>query len=733
MKLSKKAILTVIGTISVIAACAFGIYTTKQVNADNGVVLGGRASGGGAAGWAWAESDATQLPTESKAYKAFYNAAENRNNEMRYYPSTNAYIDANVSSSVKNLCRTSQYIWWYGDRTYWYSWRGNKTAGDEWFKGAPGTPGLLTWVKRQPGWGGAGDPGSNPIVVVCSNSAPGFLPPRITYKDVPQTDGGAEKYSKTISGVYSSQTKVVPEMVTGLNSSETDKWISTHYTQQYSVIGMNDWSRYIDSLGSLSIKAGDNNIESKLNAIEEKSNQLKSGDYVAHPKVDLSAENKKAFSKGGVFTINEYHNTKTVTYSGRQGWSRSRTCKQKYVNGKASGAPECPAWGPKRYNATTIKFENPAADSFSLYSFWQMINVRCNASGLDKVKANVPGFVEDSYANGEGSSSGHTKTYYTKDTNIADRPLGNPGQSNSVLLNTSKREFFEGTGSCDGNGTDIVPPDNDYALDCSSANQTKGTNDSYNNKRKNGVPTVKGKAGNANYGAQATKGTSNTVTSSDAFSFYRDNEQNKVRLDLWYPVADATKTGVTANGDKRPYLTRMLLITAANSNGAFPDGTPTGAKFGIRLNENDSDVINGVGDNTVQEKDLNNEQTSLWTHANWTSDNDTTEVKNGKEIDTKQNKAQKLNADWSYTPTVKNYVLGTVSGNGADAHPTKTVTESDIIATCAIRMNTTDNTNDNLSVVNSLFDVGRGSLTKADARDNHYLKIAFVRATGDAQ
>lgn len=701
--------------------------TVIPASADNAAGSGSGHTGGGGAGvWAWSSGQSTTLPTQSSAWKTFkshiqYNSQKTDSGIMS---------SAGLSQSKLNVCKTSAYVWWYAkDSTtkHWSTYGGYNIAGDNpsgkaaaVFKNFPGGLTLYNWARVQPGW-------NSKINLVCSNMSPAFQWTKKT-KTTTEYDYGSDPIKATFSGVYQSQTTLTPEKPYSYNKwakAKKDAWNNSHESQSTGQ-SKNNWSKWIDTLKNISISAGSHNGQQQVDNLVNKSKQLQKGDYVAHPTIKLSNKNRKGFAKGGVITVAELRKTATVSYIGSQGKTRSRkviTTWEENSNGQKRNVKKTYGkWSAWAYKKATITVHNAKANSLTPYSYWQMINVICNANGFNQVKKAISGFKTLSMGNGNGSSAGYTPTYMygSGSTPYAKRPLGNSAQANKVLKDTAYDGFYMKVGSCSGNTSTIVEPttkptnpsttpdtpvsSGNYVLNCANSKQVGATNDSANN--------VLNKNSDGNhYGSQtAIKDTESTVgyKANDSFTFYRDNRIDKVRNDLWYPVIKSTQTNTKVNAfsKEQPVLTDLAVAT---------DGSPRGDMFGLRLSNNGDDIINGNGGAYSSNEPIN----TLFVHAKWVS-----------------NKDQKISQAWTWTPTVANNVLTTVSGNGGSAHQT-TATDNyaKIAATCSLKMNSMNSGNDTLTVINTGF-TGQDPTEHSysyDKANNHHVSIGFVRSTADAQ
>lgn len=686
-KLAKKLLVAATFVLALTSAISL---TGKTVFADNGTGGGGGTSINDTARWWSLEGE----PGTSTAWNKF----TARVGAVSYIKMTQY---AGMSDSDIQACQLSAFIWYAGDWDYWYT-QGNGTNTWSYATSMPKYNEMVQWMNTLP-YGKRWNDGHRTLV--CSGSNPAAeTTTKTTYNN------GVEKRDVNsythIVGVHDSSVILSPEKNAEFNTySATNQstWNNTHNVQTSDPV-VNKWGEWYDRLvqnGISGIDINQLNTQDQLNALANQSMSLQQGDYVAHPKITMNAANRKGFARGGVFTVTEQHRDIDFQIFIHQDQQRNYTQKCTTTTTGSNSTTTC---DPKQYSNWTVKEGNlGTAEGSSLipYSYWQMINVRCNSLGLNTIASKIPGFVKDSYGSGTGSSSGHTPTYINANNDLSQRPLGNPANNDSTLANTGHDSFYEQSSSCDGSNP--IPPN--WALNCSSTKRPNVSNDSKNNIVDGGTATKND--GQPTWGANLT----GTIRTTDQFSFYRDNAAHGIRTDLWYPVVKDPDSGVSANADGPASGTRILF---------YKSGTPAGSNFGLRLTRDGSDIL--TGDDIANDKGYvsSDELTTFYPHGSWVSD---------------ENSPEKMNIDWAWKPTVTNNVLTVVSGNGAGANPTKSTDKSGIVATCAIRMNNPSNmnVNDNLKVYNKLFDTPLESLNKFDGQQDHYVTIRFVRATADAQ
>lgn len=530
-------------------------------------------------------------------------------------------------------------------------------------------------------------------------------------------------------GILSTQTQITPNLLDG-QSADDPNYQATHEIQTTSP-QMNRWSNWVKSLNTKSFNAYNKDM---FDEARKKSAELKSGDYAAHPNLELSAKNRKGFAQGGVITVSENSVNTSVAFSGYRHWVRHKYYshvalywKYKIVNkdtgkpasyddltngdkreynkykgaqslyksdnrddvlDKATKTDELPVnytnyitgnhLGPAVLNNAWIT-QDPTDATYSSTKQWQMINVRCNKDKFNELANSIPGFVNTSNQNGDGASTGHTKVYTMDGHTVL--PLGNTNNS-GIQGETGYKSFYENDQSCR------------MSIDCNSIPRPSAANASRYNVQDHGK-MAKNSNGDKTFGAQSQG------VSSDTFSFFRDGQKHQIRTDLWYPVANAN-SGISVDSDSPALFTRMYFDT---------NGTP-GKLFGIAKGANESDFLSGsqIQNGTAYRE--NGELTNFWPHATWASSSTNPE---------------RFNIDWTWRPTITNNVYTNV--NGANAGGSNGQDHSIIYATCPLAVNTT--ATHHPTIKNTLNDAPVGDLSGFDSSDNSYVSIGFVRSTSD--
>lgn len=532
-----------------------------------------------------------------------------------------------------------------------------------------------------------------------------------------------------LNGILSTQTQITPNLLDG-QSADDPNYQATHEVQTTSP-QMNNWSRWVTTLNKSSFDAYNKNM---FDEARNKSKELQSGDYAAHPNLELSAKNRKGFAQGGVITVSENSVNTSVAFTGNRVWVKhkyyshvalywqyeivnkdtgkpasyndlTKSAKERYdkhkgkqvLDGnddpndvmkhaeKVTTKPDIYTdYGTGNHLGKTVLDrawvdQDPVDANYSSTKQWQMINVRCNKDKFNELANSIPGFVNTSNQNGDGASTGHTKVYTMDGHTVL--PLGNTNNS-GIQGETGSKSFYENDQSCR------------MSIDCNSIPRPSAANASRYNVQDHGK-MAKNSNGDKTFGAQSQG------VSSDTFSFFRDGQKHQIRTDLWYPVANAN-SGISVDSDSPALFTRMYFDT---------NGTP-GKLFGIAKGANESDFLSGsqIQNGTAYRE--NGELTNFWPHATWASSSTNPE---------------RFNIDWTWRPTITNNVYTNV--NGANAGGSNGQDHSIIYATCPLAVNTT--ATHHPIIKNTLNDAPVGDLSGFDSSDNSYVSIGFVRSTSD--
>lgn len=665
-----------------IAAIAIGLsasaLTSNTVHAD-----GGSGGGGGGTGGTGYWRKVYGAPGSGQAWRTFSNRTAQfavSNGWSGYNTVTRWVTNAGNNfgnGNLLNQCQQSRYIWYYGDGwdlNPWYP-QGAYTNTAPW---AEGRPGASDWNDFM-GFGG-GNWGGGITVLICSGSYE-----RIERKGT-DTEERTLEDETTFDGVYSSSTLLTPivrDEYKDYPIEKQKKWNETHERQ----VTDEKLSRYgtwynsnIDNIKKLNTLKGDD-FKRLFAQLKAGAANATSGDYIPHQNIVLSKKNRLSFADGGVINISEQNRKAKVVISQKTVQSRNRAWTQRM---NANGT-----WGPKQYTdgpwtEKSVESKKPSTQQLSSpvgVSFWQMIHAKCNQPGMNNVKSNVPDIIDPTNNTNTASQTLNTKTY----TRQTDLPLGQTAYQNKDVAKTAYDQFYNETAGCQ------------MVIDCiSNPIKDKNKNDAVNN-----VQDTGDKRENT-YGAQSDATINDSKPqklSSDAFTFFRDNQDHTIRMDLWYPVVNDVNSGVIADTNKAIY-TKIIFD---------PNGTPSDNLVTAKVNT--KEILSG--DDIKNSKGYlgQGEITKLDVAGQWAS---------------KPSQPHRFNAEWVTEPTVKNIVTTEVNGTGPISGKTETDT-SKIRVYCSMNLNTKDAQKPTVDNNATSSNPVKG-YDKFDPSKNHSVAVEFIRS-----
>lgn len=465
-----------------------------------------------------------------------------------------------------------------------------------------------------------------------------------------------------------------------------------------------------------------NTIKTKLeNAIK------KDKDTPKNLTINMTNTNQKAFADGGVVNVIKNQQTRKINLSdNRTGEINFTNCSkgkkteaQKKANelfkkdnmtiGEINAAITtikttygCSASNPT--GKTTLTMTSPDPKTAKPVAFWQMISVHCNKEGFEKLYNSVDGAtIIDTGDVSKGISAVMHSKQYEKAPSKLD--FGAAGTESGNVAFYDKECPFE----CTADPT------------TASASKNGAKNNVVNNI---GAKFTTTEISNL-YGAKSGGVNGNLLT------FFRDNVEKVIDVDLWYPVAGGNGV-VNYNGKK--------AVTTTITRSA--DGTPSltgaeGGKFTMNAisGSTKTQLFTGSGnpktqknwntatDSTSVSEILKGQYTKFDVAASWASE---------------AGKPQVLNFKWEFNPPVSTVIPATSIGfnanNSKNVGTTKTVSRN-IEGKCYANFGTekSNNTVDlfqeatGTGTTNTL-DVGPiGNNKGSDVSTN--LIINFVRAT----
>lgn len=651
----------IIMLLSTVLALGTTSLVVPSADASGSAGGGGNIDNGGAAQWwttgSWSEFVARSGRADpSYAVKA---AGEN-------FP--------NGGDKLLADCQNSKWIAYYGSYSEWTRYgKGTNNLPKQNLKDVLAESAYNSWLSWGSSMWNTGE-----VTIICSAS---FEEQERTLDFLEYRDTSA---TNTFLGVVESKTSgsfLVRQEYAQYTSAEKKQW-------QDNVGGVlttgSEKSRYgiwLDAnrarIASLASLTGED-YTNLLAQLQAEAAEAQSGDYIAHPMLNITTGYRSQFSDGGVIEIAEQwrYERQTISTTGRE--VRTRHEKQKMVDNKWVTIETTYSDWTTDIAGTSGAVGDAQLGMFIPSTWLQMIHAKCNETGMTAASNAVPGNSSDSSLNTSASETFRTPKYYSQ----GQVPLGQSSGREEALTDTSKESFYDETSGC------LV------YIDCVTDPVSGAENDSKNNVQANG------NLRDGTYGAQSEVTDANnnkTELSSDSFTFFRDNEKNSIRFDYWYPRVTDVNSGITVDEKAKALRTRMFMD---------PLGTPLDDMINVYVNnevEFDTEAIsNGIGYNKAGEVN------TIEAAASWASND---------------NAAHKINIDWMTEPIVKNQIMTSVNAVG-DASGLAT-DESKIRAFCSMRMNQTDNNDPTLSqdVVNDV-----GALTSFDSEANHYTAFNFIRS-----
>lgn len=554
-------------------------------------------------------------------------------------------------------CQNSRYIWYYGDRStpnVWYN-LGSYTNNAPWAEHKPSDQEMNDFLK----WGGDNWRKGN-TVLVCSGS----------YEQLEKDCGSREETRKVeegkpikIEGIYAKASGVAPVATQEFPKWDNNRrkaWQETHYAQNAKDTTGNYKKWYdqnkakIDKLGKVKGKEFDK-LKKEIN---DSYNKLGKNNNFSSPEVNLDKKNSEGFSDGAVFTASDKEKKSTVQL-GTQKRIDKRTikCKMKLQsNGTWKKQETAQDWRPAAGGYEKGATSNAKVASFVPTKFSQILNANCNKKEVDNVFNNsgVGGKREDKQV--DAALPGSIKTNSYNSSNKV--PFGNPKHSNRVLKTTAHDPLYYEGDECpiDPN---ITPPDYQSVIDCVSDGAKIPAGDYPNNVANKDLDGYHF-ADKNRFGAQYAGDGANYVT--DSATLFRDNVNNKLRLDQWIPNIRTGKGLDTSKLAISPTGTTMALDGkgSPNKKGQFALDA-NGIKFEASVNDKSKTANGSV--NTIEAKGL------------WASDKD---------------KPHQLRSVWKYNVTGIPYLrVKTINQNGKEVVIGTETAYKDKVVHCNMGLNKT--------------------------------------------
>ena len=454
-------------------------------------------------------------------------------------------------------------------------------------------------------------------------------------------------------------TPVKPKGFESLSKEEQEDWKKTHIAQELAP-ELTEAGKFIRSFNLGEIRGTYNSSEQWDDLVNKLKDLNNKEPYNGN--VNLNAQNLKGFQRGGVYTITTYVKQVNVqasssdivrvdtscalTGDNSSDWKTSETVLKKAIS-------DVNVDGNKNVKSIQIGGNT----GYSPRKSYQIINVRCNKSEFQKVVERTGSTV---FSFGEGTAS-------TAQSPVAKNRV-------ATYFNDLNTDFFY-------NGKDC-----NFKCNATPIGNPRGDNDASRNVQDKGDNTKK-------YGAQSSN------ISSDFFTFFRDNQVNIVRYDVWHPTG--LTSDVSYNEGDKAYKTTITMD---------PNGTPTGDLFNLLDNANNV-LISG---NTLKSNNsitLNGQYNQLGYQGAFSSDKD---------------KEQKTNLYHVYKVNVKTNVP-TLGPNGL----TNTYTESteDLAMSCPNEFNTTASVQAN--IYNGPREDNYKPITQFNSNSGRYSSVGFLKTSAE--
>lgn len=454
----------------------------------------------------------------------------------------------------------------------------------------------------------------------------------------------SSEIKKTITGDYSYKTTVTPVSIEGKYPGGGE------YETQGSDPVKTEFGKFYDGLAS-SYSGWD--ID-KVNNTAASKVQSDSSSGKSSPTVTLSEKNKAAFAKGGVLNVSEYTTKATINLSTTE--TRWYKCTYKGTNAEdarskwyRNGSPWSVCHEDPQHRNRTPTYVMKNTQTPENTGFFQMISVHCNKEQFEAL-VNATGATVTSQGDPERgiSAVAQSKKY---DKKPAKTDFGDKTNGNAAAAASGTMGFY----------------DKECPFDCKSDSSGQGASsgNGANTNIQNGNAGADGKSGTVSglYGAKSSE------VNGNRFQFFRDNQDKKIDLDVWYPVSN----------DTVKYDGKQAVTTTVTR---WSDGTPSvtgeeGGKFtatAIKTDGSKVGLFNGNDQVKVQKNwDVNTFSNSTSTivpgsvkslnvKASWASED---------------NRPQILNVKWEYNPDVVS-TFPSVLGFGHNGKPTNALTTNPV-------------------------------------------------------
>lgn len=451
------------------------------------------------------------------------------------------------------------------------------------------------------------------------------LPPQVRTETTHRVLNDADSHERT--AVYSYSAEIKPQLINGQN----DPIGETNLHPQRSEAVKTNFGELWDRVKKGEVKLNRAQLDKAVNAALEKDKQRD------HGSITLDEKNKTGMAEGGVLNVYEQALNATIETN-----SASRTVVY-------TDCTYTRVWNSdtNRYNAETSVCKDRAPITTTTVNmgtrngtlqntgFYQIMSVHNNYKGFENlvksdgsIKLTGGGSLDktpsaNSLTRGTISASAVSKKY-DKQPSVLD--FGDASNPDPAKAATAKLGFY----------------DKEAAFVCSADNSTSAAG-------KNGASANVQQSGSSK--DSATYGAKSSDLNSNDFQFYRDNDENHVRVDLWYPQnTDVVKY----NGSKASSTT----VSRWNEGTPYPQ-SKRGGDFTMRAG--DEELFTGNKDNEI----LKN-----WNEESFSNRNAT--VLDDQHIDftfsstwaSEAKLPQVVNVKYGYAPTVSTQVYGSNFGFG---------------------------------------------------------------------
>lgn len=453
---------------------------------------------------------------------------------------------------------------------------------------------------------------------------------------------------------------VKPKGFESLSKEDKDEWLKTHVTQELTP-ELTEAGKFIQKFNLGEIKGSYDSSE-KWDSLSAKLKDLNNKEQF-NSNVNLNSQNLKGFQRGGVYTITTYVKQVTVqastsdivrvdtscvlTGTNSSDWKTKETAIKKTVS-------DANVDGNNNVKSVQISGNT----GYSPRKSYQILNVRCNKTEFQKMVERTGSTV---FSFGEGTAS-------TAQSPVAKNRV-------ATYYNDLNTDFFYNGKECN------------FKCNASPVGHPRGGNDSARNIQNNGDNTK-------NYGAQSS------FISNNSFTFFRDNQVNLIRYDIWHPTSLPGDIAFN-EAENTAYKTTVTLD---------PNGTPSGELFNF-LDDSNHVLLAGATLKSNNSVTLNGQYNKFGYQGAYSSEKD---------------HEQKTNLYHVYKVAVKTNVP-TLGPNGLT---NKTVQSTESLSmSCPNLFNTTDSVN--AEIYNGPKEDNYKPVTRFNASSNRYTSVDFVKTSAE--